>query len=219
MVHDQATNWYTPFVTNVGPRQQLLDAAIDYVAAHGLADLSLRHLASELGTSHRMLSHHFGSKDGLWLAIVQEVERRQLAAFGDLAPDPAMSPQDLMRTWWRHISDPSLWANERLFFEVYAQAMHDRPPANELLPGVIEPWIEPAAKLAEASGVPAETARSLARLGLAVTRGLLLDLLATRDRAAADAAMEQWIALSTTFINAADSNPSTASPAEPAETL
>ncbi len=205
------------FVTNVEPRQQLLDAAIDYVAAHGLADLSLRHLASELGTSHRMLSHHFGSKSGLWLAIVQEVDRRQLAAFADLAPDPTMSLQDLMRTWWRHISDPSLWSNERLFFEVYAQALHDRPPANELLPGVIEPWIEPAAKLAEAKGVPADTARSLARLGLAVTRGLLLDLLATRDRTAVDAAMEQWIALNTSLINATESNPSAASHADPAE--
>ncbi len=205
------------FVTNADPRQQLLDAAIDYVAADGLADLSLRHLASELGTSHRMLSHHFGSKNGLWLAIVQEVERRQLAAFADLAPDPTMSPQDLMRAWWRHISDPSLWPNERLFFEVYAQALHDRPPANELLPSVIEPWIEPAAKLTEAKGVPADTARSLARLGLAVTRGLLLDLLATRDRTAVDAAMEQWIALNTSLINATESNRSAASHADPAE--
>lgn len=205
MVHAWWTKWYTLFVTNVEPRQQLLDAAIDYVAAHGLADLSLRRLAGELGTSHRMLSHHFGSKAGLWLAIVQEVERRQLAAFADLAPDPTMAPADLMRTWWRHISDPSLWPNERLFFEVYAQALHDRPPANELLPGVIEPWIEPAAKLAEAHGIPADTARSLARLGLAVTRGLLLDLLATRDRATVDAAMEQWITLNTSYLTATSS--------------
>jgi len=37
--------------------------------------------------------------------------------------------------------------------------------------------------------------RALARLGVAVTRGLLLDLLATGDRAGVDAAMAQWIAL------------------------
>lgn len=206
-------------MTSVDPRQQLLDAAVDYAAAHGLADLSLRHLASELDTSHRMLSHHFGSKNGLWLAIVQEVERRQLAAFADLAPDPTMSTQELMRTWWRHISDPSLWPNERLFFEVYAQALHDRPPANRLLPGVIEPWIEPAAKLLAANGVPADTARSLARLGLAVTRGLLLDLLTTRDRTAVDAAMEQWIALNASFVGDTDSNPSVASHPDPTESL
>lgn len=159
-----------------------------------------------------MLSHHFGSKDGLWLAIVREVERRQLAAFADLAPDPTVSPQELMRTWWRHISDPALWPSERLFFEVYAQALHGRPPTNELIHGVIEPWIGPAARVAEAHGVPADTAQALARLGLAVTRGLLLDLLATRDRSAVDAAMEQWIALTTLVVEATNSNSAAAAP-------
>ena len=182
-------------------RQELLAAAIDYVAEHGLADLSLRRLATEIGTSHRMLSHHFGSKDGMWTAIVKEVERLQLATFEDLEPDPSMPLQDVLRSWWRHISDPSLWPNERLFFEVYAQALHDRPATNEFLADIVESWIGPAAEFAEAMGVPQEAAAAYARLGLAVTRGLLLDLLATHDRAAVDAAMEHWIALSAEFID------------------
>src|SRR4051794_30471780 len=98
-------------------RQRLLEAAIDYVVGHGLTDLSLRRLAAELGTSHRMLIHHFGSREGLWVAIVREVERRQLEAIGDIVPDPSISYADAMRAWWRHISDPALWPNERLFFE------------------------------------------------------------------------------------------------------
>ena len=40
-----------------------------------------------------------------------------------------------------------------------------------------------------------EEALAQARLGIAVSRGLLLDLLATGDRAAVDAAMEAYIAL------------------------
>jgi hypothetical protein len=39
------------------------------------------------------------------------------------------------------------------------------------------------------------TARAMGRLGIAVTRGLLLDLLATGDREGVDAAIEAWIAL------------------------
>ena len=39
-------------------------------------------------------------------------------------------------------------------------------------------------------GVPADVARTHARLGLAVTRGLLLDLLATGDRDGVEAALE-----------------------------
>ena len=177
------------------PRQRLLEAAIDYVAGHGLTDLSLRRLAEELGTSHRMLIHHFGSKEGLWVAIVREVERRQLATIGDLVPDPSVSFGEATRAWWRHISDPSLWPNERLFFEVYGQALQGRAPAVELLDGVIDTWLGPAAAMAEAMGLEPGRARAFARLGIAVTRGLLLDLLATGDREGADAAMEHWIAV------------------------
>lgn len=180
-------------VTGVA-RQRLLDAAIEFVAANGLTDLSLRGLAAELGTSHRMLSHHFGSKDGLWVAIVEEVERRQVEAMADAAAlDDGTTFADAMRAWWRHVSDPSLWPNERLFFEVYGQALHGREPASRLLDGVVSSWLDPAAERAEAMGIPADEARALARLGLAVTRGLLLDLLATEDRAGVDAAMELWI--------------------------
>jgi AcrR family transcriptional regulator len=184
-------------------RQELLDAAIDYVSEHGMADLSLRRLATELGTSHRMLSHHFGSKDGMWLAIVREVERRQLSTFAALEPDSSMTLRDAMRTWWQHISDPALWPSERLFFEVYAQALHGRPSTDGTLTDLVESWIGPSVDLAEEMGVPRETATTYARLGLAVTRGLLLDLLATGDRAAVDAAMEHWIELSTHVIGTA----------------
>lgn len=44
-----------------------------------------------------------------------------------------------------------------------------------------------------ARGVPRARAHTLARLGLAVFRGLLLDLLATGDRPAADAAMRTYV--------------------------
>ena len=183
-------------------RQHLLDDAIDYVADHGLTDLSLRGLAAELGTSHRMLSHHFGSKEGLWVAIIREVEQRQRAAISDMTTTSSESFADAMRSWWRHISDPSLWPNERLFFEVYVQALHGRPPTSELLDGIVDSWVDPAAEMAEAMGVPHEEARAFARLGVAVTRGLLLDLLATEDRAGVDAAMELWITLNTHHIDA-----------------
>ena len=176
-------------------RQRLLDAAIEFVAGHGMTDLSLRRLADELGTSHRMLIHHFGSKDGLWVAIVREVERRQLEGVADLDPAEPMSFAEFTRAWWQHISDPSLWPSERLFFEVYAQALHGREPAVQLLDGIVDSWLEPAAAIAEQMGMPREQAVAFARLGIAVTRGLLLDLLATGDREGVDAAMEHWIAL------------------------
>jgi AcrR family transcriptional regulator len=175
-------------VTGQSPRQRLLDAVIAHVAEHGISDLSLRELAAAIGTSHRMLIHHFGGKDGLRVAVVHEVEARQRAAA--LAIDPSLPLDEAMRGFWRHISGPGLWGNERLFFELYGQALQGRTP--EFLDGIVDSWLDPAAELLAAYGVPEP--RATARLGIAVTRGLLLDLLATRDREGVDAAMEAYIA-------------------------
>ena len=180
-------------MTDKSPRERLLEGAIDYVAANGITDLSLRQLAAALGTSHRMLIHHFGSKEGLWVAIVGEVEGRQRAILADLIPAADVPIDEAMRAWWRHISDPSLWPNERLFFELYGQAIQGRPHTVEMLDGIVEDWLEPAAEINMAYGLSREEARAHARLGIAVTRGLLLDLVATRDAEAVDAAMDAFI--------------------------
>jgi AcrR family transcriptional regulator len=186
------------------PRQRLLDAAIEHVAQSGFSDLSLRALAASLGTSHRMLIHHFGSKEGLWVEIVRTVEQRQRALLADLLPDPGASFREAMRVWWRHISDPALWPNERLFFEIYGQAIQGRPHTVELLDGIVDEWVAPAAEMSIARGIPRDVAVAHARLGVAVTRGLLLDLVATRDVDAVNAAMEAFIDVYEAWLVAAE---------------
>src|SRR6516225_11945917 len=95
-----------------GPRERLLEGAMDYVAQNGLSDVSLRTLARALGTSHRMLIHHFGSKEELWVEIVRTVEARQRELLPEIVPDPGLPMADAIWAWWKHISDPSLWPNE-----------------------------------------------------------------------------------------------------------
>src|SRR3954453_2883130 len=172
----------------VNAREKLLDAVIEHIATRGISDLSLRELAAAVGTSHRMLIHHFGGREGLLVAVVQAVEQAQRDGLADVIPDPGMSLGDAMRVWWRHISDESLWANERLFFELYGQALQGRPGTVERLDRLVHGWLAPAAAPLMQLGFP--DGEATARLGIAVTRGLLLDLLATRDREAVDAAME-----------------------------
>jgi AcrR family transcriptional regulator len=186
-------------VSDQGPRQQLLDAAIDYVAAHGLADLSLRALAAELGTSHRMLIFHFGSKQKLWIEIARTVEERQREQLAAMVPGPERPTREALWTWWKHISDPSLWPNERLFFELYGQALQQRAHTGEFLEGIVDDWVDQVAQASIAQGVPEPIARAHARLGVAVTRGLLLDLLATGDTESVDQAMRAFIDLYETW--------------------
>jgi AcrR family transcriptional regulator len=183
-----------PAVEDATPaRERLLAAAMEHVAEHGVGNLSLRGLATALGTSHRMLIYHFGSREGLLIEVIRAVEAQQRAALAELLLDEGAPPAETMRRMWRRIADPALWPNERLFFEVYAQALQGSPHAQPLLDGIVDLWVEPLARIAVARGEDEAQARGEARLGVAVTRGLLLDLLATRDRQAVDAAMERYI--------------------------
>jgi AcrR family transcriptional regulator len=190
-------------VDDKSPKQELLNAAIEYVAQHGIGDLSLRALAAELGTSHRMLIFHFGSKDKLWIEIVQTVEQSQRERLGQLLPDPGQPTREALWTWWKHISDPSLWPSERLFFELYGQALQGRAHATGFLDGIVDAWVQPIADANIAQGAPEALAYAHARLGVAVTRGLLLDLLATGDADRVDQAMHAFIDLYEAWIKQA----------------
>src|SRR5262249_30023814 len=82
------------------PRERLLAAAVDYVAAHGIGEVSLRQLAAALGTSHRMLVYHFGSKEGLLVEVIRAVEARQRDVLADLATDADLPVDEQARRMW-----------------------------------------------------------------------------------------------------------------------
>jgi AcrR family transcriptional regulator len=181
-----------------GPRQpesardRLLAAAVAIAMQDGIADLSLRELAAAIGTSHRMLLYHFGSREGLLAAVTVAVEEAERATFQDTG---AISPDDARRLWARY-SDPGLWPQERLFFELYAHALRGRPGTEGFLERVVTAWLEPlTAAIAAENGLDPRTAQAAARLSMAVTRGLLLDLLATRDTDAVTEAFELFLQL------------------------
>ena len=159
-------------------RQELLDAVVKECAAHGIGDRSLRDIAAAVGTSHRMLLHHFGSRNELLLAIVDEVERRQRALLHELPTEPAAA----VAAMWADLRRPELRPFERLFFECYARGVQGEQPFAGMLPGAVDAWLSE----------DETTNPALVRLGLAVMRGLLLDLVATDDRHGVDAAAQAF---------------------------
>lgn len=162
-------------------RERLLAATVEHVAATGIAGLSLRDLATAIGTSHRMLVYHFGSKAGLLAEVVRVVEEGQRAQIEAIARTPDASPYTDVAAMWEHWRDPAMQPLERLFFEMVGMALQGDPAMRPLLDDLIEPWLEPVASIRRAAGVAPEAATADARLAIAVTRGLLLDLLATGD--------------------------------------
>jgi len=174
----------------VQPKDRLLDATVEHALDKGIVDLSLREIASAIGTSHRMLIYHFGSREGLLLAVVREVERRE----HEMIACESFTADDARREWDRLI-DPSLRSQERLFFEIYVHALLDRPGTDGFLEEALEGWISPMVDSLTGSGMERDEARVVARLGVAVTRGLLLDLLASGDSVGVTRAYELFASL------------------------
>ncbi|OBG70208.1 TetR/AcrR family transcriptional regulator [Mycobacterium sp. E3339] len=168
-------------------RRELLERLFEEFAANGIGNRSLREVAAAVGTSHRMLLHHFGSREDLLIAIVEEAERRQMA----LVPGLPMDPAEGFAAMWADLRRPELRQLERLFFECYSRAAQGEKPFTRMIPGAVDGWLREVESAA--AGVPYDGA--MARLGLAVTRGLLLDLVATDDEAGVDAAAQAFITL------------------------
>jgi len=105
-------------------------------------------------------------------------------------PDDAAAA---IRATWQRTSVPSLWPIERLFFECYARGAQGEPPFDRLVPALVEQTLAAVATRADVGAD--DEGRAGARLGLAVIRGLLLDLVATGDRKATDRALELYASM------------------------
>jgi AcrR family transcriptional regulator len=166
-------------------KRELLEAAYGYVLANGLAGMSLRPLAKEIGSSPRVLLFLFGSKDELiraLLARAREEELRYLAVLRD--------GQDLAATareTWAWLAAPAHRALLVLWVEGYTRSLTGDPgPWAAFGRDTVRDWLDLLASRqprrdaagAERDAPGAEAERTLL---LAVLRGALLDLLATGD--------------------------------------
>jgi AcrR family transcriptional regulator len=177
----------------VTAREELLSRAVDWFADHGVGDTSLRALGIGLGTSHRMLLYHFGSREGLLTAVVERVERGERDVLAELLAT-GDDPYDAGMRFWSQVAD-SAETFAPLYFELAGHAMQGQPHAGALRDWLAEGWADALTGLYVAAGHPRARAAGLARMSLAMARGLLFDLAITGDRRAADRAMTEFVAL------------------------
>ena len=176
----------------VSSRDLLLGRIIEHVAQRGLADKSLREIGEAVGSSHRMLLYHFGSRDGLVAAIVEQVEQQQREALRAIAVN-ATTPSEIMRAQWAQLTDPNLRPFVRLFFEVLSLGLHGRAGTERFVANLTQPWLDVAAEIARDLHTPVDL-RDV-HLGVAVVRGLLIDVVAGGDAHAATSALERFLDL------------------------
>ena len=154
-------------------RDELLERAYRYVLDHGLSAMSLRPLATEIGSSPRVLLFLFGSKDGLVRALLARARADEVALL------QRVRVQDGLEVWgWlsagEHRGLLTLWT------ECYARALiePDGPWAG-FASSTVEDWLMLLADAQPADERDTAAGEARRTLVLAVLRGGVLDLLAT----------------------------------------
>jgi AcrR family transcriptional regulator len=69
-----------PYRTGLRRREQIIDAATAVFAEYGYAGGSVRIIADRIGVSPASLLQHFGSKEGLLMAVLQDWDRHTVDA-------------------------------------------------------------------------------------------------------------------------------------------
>ncbi|WP_109593702.1 TetR/AcrR family transcriptional regulator [Actinoplanes xinjiangensis] len=168
-----------------------MEAAYRYALEHGLADLSLRPLATAIGSSPRVLMFLFGNKDGLVRALLARARADELAVLDGLAAGP--EPVGLVpaaEQIWVWLREPRHRPLLRLWAEAYTRSLIEPDGAwAGFAASTVTDWLgllascQPGPERDTVDGAARRTA------ALAALRGCLLDLLATGDQARVDAAL------------------------------
>jgi AcrR family transcriptional regulator len=160
-----------------------LERAYEYVLEHGLAEVSLRPLAKEIGSSPRVLLYLFGSKDELVRTLLARARQDELDMLERLRAGRQQAGLDEVgRRLWSWLSASEHRALLHLWVEAYGRSLVEPDgPWAQFAGASVTVWLDVLADSQPDSerDSPAGTAQRTAVL--AVLRGALLDLLATGD--------------------------------------
>ena len=136
-------------------RAAILSRAVDLASAEGLEGLTIGRLANDLGMSKSGLFRHFGSKEELQLATVEEAAR----IFVEAVVEPALEVEEgearlreLVDRYIGHLeaqvfSGGCFWSATQTEFD-------DRPgPVRDAIAGGVQAWTDGIAREARIAGV------------------------------------------------------------------
>ena len=170
-------------------RNELRDKALDYLLQHGLAELSLRPLAAQIGTSARLLTYHFESKEKLIMVVMEQVRARVQQSVVKMMH--ATRGVAVMESVWHWATDPEHMPYVRLLFEVQVLALQHPATYAQFLTDSSASWLNVIEH-----GLPESTDRRItATFCSALIDGLVLDYMSTGDLDRTTAALKYVVSL------------------------
>ncbi|MRH92095.1 TetR family transcriptional regulator [Nocardia sp. SYP-A9097] len=166
-------------MTSETPRGKLLRAGQAMLEERGrISDLTLRKLAEQLGTSHRMLIHHFGSRDGYLAALLTEVRREEQESLRAL--DAKGTFRGAVEMMERLYLDPANHTRLAAMFYVTGLAVQDPAPYRDFLESLSD-WTTLLSSLGEKEGMDGDAARAMADALVWSARGIIIVGITTGD--------------------------------------
>jgi AcrR family transcriptional regulator len=158
----------------MGKRDELAEQATDYALEHGLIGLSLRPLAAELGTSDRMLIYHFGNRDGLVAAIIDEATTRSVDYLRDL-PATRTVRSGVLRLWQAYLEQP-LHACNLIYVQAAASGYLGQEPYRSSVRDSNARWEAAMREWFQRCGAPRQRVDRIAQLVESALLGFHVDL-------------------------------------------
>ncbi len=155
-------------------RDALLAACTDHVLAEGLIGLSLRPLAKAVGTSDRMLIYHFGSRDGLVAAIIDEATARSVDYLDRLAA-PRTVRAGVLRLWQAYL-EPPLHACNLIYVQAAASGYLGQEPYRSSVRDSNARWAAAMRGWFERCGAPRQRVDRITQLVESALLGFHVDL-------------------------------------------
>lgn len=92
-------------------RELLIDETVRCIREEGFSAASARHIIERAGVSWGVIQHHFGDRDGLLTAVIDDAVDRLVASLEALS-DPArpLDANELVRGTWEAFSNPKAMA-------------------------------------------------------------------------------------------------------------
>ena len=152
-------------------RDEILAAAVETAFDGGLSQLSFGRVARRLGIADRTVVYYFPSIGDLIGNVVVMLGAQLQASLEPAFEGGADDPIELVRRAWPALATPEVDPTFALFFEANGLAAAGRPPFDELVPQLVEGWIEWTTGYLTS---PDDTRRDDAEAGIALLDGLLL---------------------------------------------
>ncbi|MGW3411451.1 TetR/AcrR family transcriptional regulator [Streptomyces sp. NPDC000888] len=179
-------------------RPQLIKAAIDFMTREGVAAGSTRAIAAELGVAQATVHYTFGTKEGLYRAVMDQLTQDLVAQVEQAAPTDGGFEETvgaLAAALWRTVREQP--ASHQLLTELMMSALRS-PALREALEvhyrGVIEVTARLITEAAERTGRPlAQPVDTIARFFLAGFDGLTMQRLSLPDEEAERTCLEAFV--------------------------